>query len=100
VDYSGVMGVPITFLNKYNPDQFIIVGLATGRDDYECHPIKKYVKPIQYNMDGSQGNGSKVNTGPVLSFDTAPTKGVYYTAENSDKYLKTLYARILIKANA
>jgi hypothetical protein len=26
VDYPGVMGVPITFLNKYNPEQFEIVG--------------------------------------------------------------------------
>ena len=27
VDYDGVMGVPITFLDKFNPDQFEIVGL-------------------------------------------------------------------------
>lgn len=27
---SGVMGVPITFLDKYNPDQFEIVGLIAG----------------------------------------------------------------------
>ncbi len=26
VDYMGVMGVPITFLDKYNPDQFEILG--------------------------------------------------------------------------
>ena len=26
-DYNGMMGVPITFLDKYNPDQFEIVGL-------------------------------------------------------------------------
>ncbi len=26
-DYDGVMGVPITFLDKYNPEQFEIVGL-------------------------------------------------------------------------
>ena len=26
-DYDGAMGVPITFLNKYNPDQFDIVGM-------------------------------------------------------------------------
>lgn len=26
-DYNGVMGVPITFLDKYNPDQFTIIGL-------------------------------------------------------------------------
>ena len=25
-DYEGVMGVPITFLEKYNPDQFEILG--------------------------------------------------------------------------
>jgi hypothetical protein len=27
-DYEGVMGVPISFLNKYNPDQFEIVALS------------------------------------------------------------------------
>jgi hypothetical protein len=27
VDYKGVMGVPITFMNKYNPEQFEILGL-------------------------------------------------------------------------
>lgn len=26
-DYNGVLGVPITFLTKYNPDQFEIIGL-------------------------------------------------------------------------
>lgn len=26
-DYEGVMGVPITFLNRHNPDQFEIIGL-------------------------------------------------------------------------
>lgn len=26
-DYDGVMGVPITFLDKYNPDQFEIIGV-------------------------------------------------------------------------
>lgn len=27
-DYDGVMGVPITFLDKYNPDQFEIIGCS------------------------------------------------------------------------
>ena len=26
IDYSGAMGVPITFMDKYNPDQFEILG--------------------------------------------------------------------------
>ena len=30
LDYDGVMGVPITFLDKYSPDQFEIVMLANG----------------------------------------------------------------------
>jgi len=29
-DYDGVMGVPITFLDKYNPDQFEIIGCFEG----------------------------------------------------------------------
>lgn len=31
-DYNGAMGVPITFLDKYNPDQFEILGI-TDRDN-------------------------------------------------------------------
>ncbi len=30
-DYGGVMGVPITFIEKYNPDQFEILGLDDHR---------------------------------------------------------------------
>lgn len=30
IDYDGVMGVPITFLDKYNPEQFEIIGLIAG----------------------------------------------------------------------
>ena len=29
-DYDGYMGVPITFLDKYNPEQFEIIGLAAS----------------------------------------------------------------------
>jgi hypothetical protein len=35
-DYDGIMGVPITFLDKYCPDQFEIIGLmaSTTVDDF------------------------------------------------------------------
>lgn len=29
-DYAGIMGVPITFMDKYSPDQFEIIGLIAG----------------------------------------------------------------------
>lgn len=32
IDYKGVMGVPITFLDRYNPEQFEIIGSNRGVD--------------------------------------------------------------------
>ena len=29
-DYDGIMGVPITFMDKYNPEQFEIIGIGNG----------------------------------------------------------------------
>ena len=53
IDYDGVMGVPITFMDKYNPDQFEIIGmgiaglgLAAGVQPYKPEH-KKYRKEIQ-----------------------------------------------------
>ena len=36
-DYFGVMGVPITFLDKYNPNQFEILGCTYSYGDCGCH---------------------------------------------------------------
>ena len=33
IDYKGYMGVPITFLHKFNPDQFEIIKFRKGNDD-------------------------------------------------------------------
>ena len=33
MDYPGAMGVPITFLDKYNPEQFEIIKFRKGSDD-------------------------------------------------------------------
>lgn len=33
VDFAGLMGVPISFLDKHNPDQFQIVRFRKGNDD-------------------------------------------------------------------
>lgn len=51
IDYNGVMGVPITFMNKYNPNQFDIVG-----SDYE---VKEGLLPEieNPNWDGKMDRG-------------------------------------------
>ena len=52
-DYAGAMGVPITFLDKYNPAQFEIIGLGISNSGLEMgvNPYKeehkKYRKEIQ-----------------------------------------------------
>ena len=33
MDYAGLMGVPITFLHKFNPNQFEIIKFRKGDDD-------------------------------------------------------------------
>lgn len=95
-DYFGVMGVPITFLDKYNPDQFEIVGITLGNTvNYEM--TNNYTNAIQHNKDGSTQGGSKVNTRAAILVKDKPVDTVYYTAENSDGYLLSIYPRILIK---
>lgn len=95
-DYKGVMGVPISFLDKYSPEQFVIVGLTSGRDEFECRPTKKYKNPLQHNPDGSMTNGSKANTRATIKLKSIP-EDIYYTADNADSPLSIAYARILIK---
>lgn len=41
-DFDGVMGVPITFLNKYNPEQFEII----GEFNHGCDSEYDLAKPI------------------------------------------------------
>lgn len=39
-DYTGIMGVPITIINKYNPDQFELIGEANHGSDNEFDLFK------------------------------------------------------------
>lgn len=42
-NYKGIMGVPVTFLDKYNPEQFEILGI-TDRDPENEYRSKLYTK--------------------------------------------------------
>jgi hypothetical protein len=90
-DYKGVMGVPITFLDKYNPEQFEIIGI-TKSWDASCR-IKLYPKQIQIDR-GIETEVSKLNDGAVLKLEK-PIDKTYYRVGN--EYFLQLYARVLIK---
>ena len=57
-DYEGIMGVPITFLDKYCPEQFEIIGI-TGRGNEYGLKIK------HYSIEDAD-NFSDLNRGPSL----------------------------------
>lgn len=57
--YPGVMGVPISFLSKYSPDQFEIVGMAKRGAGDPALKTKVYSAKDYLNY-------SDLNAGPVL----------------------------------
>lgn len=58
-DYFGVMGVPITFIDKYNPDQFMIIGIAKRGAGDPALKTKVYTRDDYPNY-------SDLNATPVL----------------------------------
>lgn len=97
-DYKGVMGVPITFMDKYNPDQFEILGISqTWATQFEFGKSKVYEEGKQHKQNGSISNGSKVNDGPVIAYSKRPNQGTYYTAKNSNEYLVKNYVRLFVR---
>ena len=96
-DYEGIMGVPISFLDKYCPEQFEIVGLAPERSDTMINRVFQYKNAFQHNSNGTTQSGNKVNDGPTILSKAPPVKFPYYTCENREGFLQVLYARILIR---
>lgn len=72
-DYEEMMAVPITFLDKYNPDQFEIYGVTQRNDD--PFKIKQY-KTTEYK------NANDLNARGVIMINGEP---------------KSMFARVLIK---
>lgn len=70
VDYKGEMGVPITFLDKYNPDQFEIVGSSLSLGE----PMKEIAKKGTYQSGGPR-----------------------FYIDNGDDTYRRLYDRLVIK---
>lgn len=59
-DYNGIMGVPISFLDKYSPEQFEIIWQASG-NSYANMP-KEILKTVGFipNVPGAEGAGQGV----------------------------------------
>ena len=62
VDYDGVIAVPITFLDKYCPNQFRIIGIACGNSWANYKDILKLLN-FNPNMKYGGGLGSPILNG-------------------------------------
>ncbi len=69
-DYFGAMGVPISFLDKYNPDQFEIIGMSLELG----HPMSEFASKGTYMQGGRR-----------------------FYINNGDGTFKRLFDRIVIK---
>ena len=82
MDFDGVMGVPLTFLDKYNPDQFEILGLSGSN-----YPTTKIYGKKERVVDGVRQKSNTGTLGCVVRtatfgagthFDVGyPVKGIY-----------------------
>lgn len=71
-DYDGLMGVPITFLERYNPEQFELVGTSLEL----AHPMSEFAEKGEFMTGGNR----------------------FYINEKSGKYLyRRMYDRVVIR---
>jgi hypothetical protein len=93
-DYQGIMGVPITFLSKHNPDQFEILGITKTWDDNSGLKTKIYGQQVQISDGARKSPVSKLNDGAAIEVQESPS-GTYYEVDGLS-YIQ-VYARILIR---
>ncbi len=74
IDYDGIMGVPITFLDKYCPEQFEILGITDRGNEYG-------IKTKEFTPEDTPIYGDLNRRGAIMV----------------DGVLKSTYARILIR---
>ena len=98
-DFDGVMGVPVTFMDKFNPDQFEIVGLLQSSTDEQAGiPNLRYYNDFrEMRQDGTYtgSKGGKANGNPVVQGKSK--KGNFLYNEETGEYVHSLYARIAIR---
>lgn len=91
-DYDGTMGVSVTFLDKYCPEQFEIVGISKT---WFGMANKIYPKQIQVDKKGEKSEVTTLNDGAVIEIEGPIEDDTYYIVDG--KYYTQFYARVLIR---
>ena len=95
-DYTGVMGVPISFLGKYNPEQFEILGVTQRGCHNEFPDIKKYDDYWEVRQSGEKtgSRGGKTNENANLEINDGKKN---YFINKDGHIVQSSYQRIFIR---
>ena len=95
-DYEGVMGVPISFLDKYSPEQFEILGETQRGCHDEVPDIKKYDDywEMKQNGEPTGSSGGKTNENPNLLGNDGKKN---YFINKDGRVIQSAYQRIFIR---
>jgi hypothetical protein len=90
-DYEGMMGVPVTFLDKYNPEQFEIIGYEYSDE------LRTRTYPVQIQVDkkATRSSVTKLNDVCALRVDRPPSSETYYIVNG--EYFVAPYKRLFIR---
>ena len=95
-DFTGVMGVPISILDKYNPDQFEILG-ATQRGCHDAVPdTRKYDDYWEVKPSGEPTGSSGGKTNENANLEGNDGKKNYFI-NREGRVIQSAYQRIFIK---
>lgn len=95
-DYEGIMGVPISFMDKYCPEQFEILG-ATQRGCHDAVPdTRKYDDYWEVKPDGTPtgSSGGKTNENANLQMNDGKKN---YFINKEGRVVQSAYQRIFIR---
>jgi hypothetical protein len=96
-DYKGIMGVPISFLDKYSPEQFEILG-ATQRGCHDKVPDTKkydYYWEVKPNGEKTGSSGGKTNENANLVGRNDMKKN--YFINKQGRIIQSAYQRLFIR---
>ena len=107
-DYAGLMGVPITFLDKYNPDQFEIIGQSrtlgrpmseiAKKGEYVSGGVRFYLRDnaLAAQRSAAQRSAAQLSAAQRSAISTAASTTESSSGTGTPRY-RRLYDRIVIR---
>jgi len=95
-DYDGIMGVPITFLDKFCPEQYVILGASQRGCHNEVPDTRKYDEYWEVKPDGTPtgSSGNKTNENANLLGNDGKKN---YFINKDGRIIQSAYQRIFIR---